>query len=125
MKLAILNTSIVTADGAFERHSLTLDQAKQFVGEALATDGIDSAVGHAATAEILSKLLEVPIPANRQQFAQLEGQAAIVFQLNGRIPEGAVLGIDEIEAIGYSFKLLVRLPDATLQPANLRDLFLL
>lgn len=126
MKLGILNTTIATTTGAYEIHDINLQQARQFVREAMAAEGIDSAVGHDASAAILTVLLGVEVPMNRQMFAQQELQGAIVLKLNGRIPEGAVLTeIDQIEAIGYSLKLMVRLPDASLQPASLGDLFVM
>jgi hypothetical protein len=56
----------------------------------------------------MSELLGVGVPVNRQQFAQEVEQLALVFKLNGRPPEGAVLTRQEIEEIGYSWKLLTR-----------------
>jgi hypothetical protein len=103
--LAILNTSILTSDGQYVMETITLDQAKQLVKDA---DSIDSAVGHVSTAEILTTLLDINIDVNRQMFEQQVNQTALVFKLNGRPPEGVVLSRDEIEAIGYSFKTLVR-----------------
>ena len=105
MKLAILNTSIATADGNYALRTITLDEAQFLVNEA---DGLDSAVGHAATAEILTRLLGVDIPVNRQQFAQQVGQKALVFKLSGRIPEGTILSLEEIENLGYELKVLER-----------------
>lgn len=104
MKLAILNTSILTNDGEYKLESISLEKAVAFTQ---ATD-IDSAVGHESTAQILTEILGVDIPVNRQMFAQEVGQKALVFKLNGRPPEGKILNREEIEAIGYSFKLLTR-----------------
>ena len=67
-----------------------------------------SAVGHDVTAQILTELLGVTVPVNRIQFQQEVGQDALVFKLNARAPEGKVLNREEIEAIGYSFKILTR-----------------
>ncbi|MFA9202195.1 MAG: STIV orfB116 family protein [Candidatus Nanopelagicaceae bacterium] len=124
MKLGILNTTIATTNGCYEIHELSLEQAREIVGKAMKADGIDSAVGHQASSDILTVLLGVDVPMNRQQFAQQPQQGAIVLKLNGRIPEGAVLTeVSEIESIGYSLKLMVRLPDACNQPSKLMDLF--
>jgi hypothetical protein len=103
--LAILNTSILTSDGQYVMETITLDQAKQLVKDA---DSIDSAVGHVSTAEILTTLLDINIDVNRQMFEQQVNQTALVFKLNGRLPEGVVLSRDEIETMGYSFKTLIR-----------------
>lgn len=124
MKLGILNTTIATTNGCYEIHEISLEQAREIVSKAMSADGIDSAVGHQASADILTLLLGIDVPMNRQQFAQQQNQGAIVLKLNGRIPEGAVLTeVSEIEAIGYSLKLIARLPDSCNQPCKLMDLF--
>ena len=102
--LAILNTSIVTVDGDYRLTSITLDDARALVREG----PIDSAVGHESTAALLTTLLGVDIPTNRQLFAQQIGQRALVCKLNGRPPEGKVLSREDLESIGYSFKILER-----------------
>lgn len=106
MALPLLNTSIITTDGNYERRTITLDDAldllKQHGGD------VDSAIGHQSTADILTILLGVPVPVNRQQFTQQPGQSALVLQLNGRPPEGTILDRDQVEAIGYELKLLTR-----------------
>lgn len=104
MKLGILNTSIATSDGVYTLRTIDLSEALDLVNGA----ELDSAVGHAATAEVLSSLLRVNVPVNRQEFAQQVGQKALVFKLNGRIPEGKVLKMDEIEQMGYVLKVLER-----------------
>jgi Domain of unknown function (DUF1874) len=107
MKLAILNTSIITAHGSFEYQPLGLDAAKLMIEEE-GQSGILSAIGHQSTAEVVSELLAADIPMNRIQFAQDVGQRAIVFKLAGRAPEGKILSREEIEEIGYDFSLLTR-----------------
>jgi len=104
MKLGVLNTSIITTDGQYSLESISLDQARTLVRE----NEIDSAVGHESTAQIMTTLLGVDVPVNRQPFAQQRGQAALVFKANGRPPEGQILSRQQLEEIGYSFKLLTR-----------------
>lgn len=106
-KLALLNTSILTAAGNYTLEDIALETAQQLVFEN--DDNLDSAIGHASTAEIMTTLLGVDIPVNRQMFAQDVGQAALVFKLNGRPEEGKILTVDDIERIGYKFQLLTRL----------------
>lgn len=103
LPLAILNTTIITADGDFSLKTISLDQAKDLVKNA---PSIDSAVGHQSTADILTTLLETKIEMNRQMFIQQPGQKALVFKLKGRPEEGKILTIEEIESIGYEFKAL-------------------
>lgn len=105
MKLGVLNTSIVTADGRYELRTITLDKAQKLAH----SNGLDSAVGHESTAAILTDLLQVEVPVNRQLFAQQVGQAALVFKLNGRPPEGRILTREELEKVGFTFKVLTRL----------------
>lgn len=107
MKLAVLNTSILTTEGTFTLKDITLEEARNLVTE----NEILSAVGHQSTADILTTLLETEVPMNRIQFAQETGQKALVFKLNGRPEEGKILTAEEIAAIGYKFQLLTKISD--------------
>lgn len=61
-----------------------------------------SAIGHQATAEILSILLERKIEVNRVEVKLDLNDRLLVFQLRKRLSEGEVLKTrDEIERIGY------------------------
>ena len=71
--------------------------------------GIVSAIGHAATADILSELLGIEIKANRIEFVQTVTDVALIFKLKARITEGKILNRAEIEEIGYDFGILRRL----------------
>ena len=104
MKLAILNTSILTTTGLFELQDITLEQAQQLVQD----NEILSAVGHQSTADILTTLLGTEVPMNRILFEQETGQKALVFKLNGRPEEGKILTSDEIHQMGFKFQLLTR-----------------
>lgn len=102
LPIAILNTTILTTDGDFTLKTISLDQAKELIQNR----EILSAVGHESTAQILTELLETEVPLNRIQFKQQSGQKALCFKLNGRPQEGTILTAEEIEKIGYEFKLL-------------------
>lgn len=104
MRLALLNTSILTTAGLYELQDISLDDARELVK----ANELDSAIGHASTAEIMSTLLGVEVPVNRQMFVQNVNQTALVFKLNGRPEEGKILSVEEIERIGYKFQLLTR-----------------
>lgn len=103
--LAILNTSILTAAGSYTLRDITVEEARELAED----NDLDSAVGHASTAQVMTALLGVEIPANRQLFVQQPGQQALVFKLNGRPAEGKILTAAEIEEIGYKFQLLTRI----------------
>lgn len=104
-KLGLLNTSILTNAGEYKLQDITLSEARRLVQ----TNELDSAIGHASTAMIMSKLLGTKVPVNRQMFSQKMGQQALVFKLNGRPEEGKILSAEEIEQIGYKFQLLTRI----------------
>jgi hypothetical protein len=110
MKLALLNTTIATTDGTYEIRTVDLETAQTIVQNYVEadTDWMDSAIGHDSTAQIMTELLGQVVPVNRQMFAQQPGQDALVFKLKGRAPEGVILGREEIEAIGYEFKIMTR-----------------
>lgn len=104
MPLALLNTSILTAEGTYTLRDITTEEARELV----ASNELDSAIGHVATALVMEQLLGIEIPTNRQLFVQQPGQQALVFKLNGRPAEGKILTAAEIEEIGYKFQLLTR-----------------
>lgn len=103
--ITILNTSILTNFGAYNYHSISLLDAQQIVEN----NPFQSAIGHQATADILTSLLGVTVPMNRIQYSQQQGDTALVFKLKGRAEEGKILTVAEIEEMGYEFGLLKRL----------------
>lgn len=105
MKLGLLNTSILTAEGTYTLRDITTDEARELV----ASSELDSAIGHVATALVMEQLLGTEIPVHRQVFTQQPGQKALVFKLKGRPAEGKILTAAEIEEIGYKFQLLTRI----------------
>jgi hypothetical protein len=74
----------------------------------LVIDGFHSAIGHPETAEVLSELLNTPVPVNRAEYIQQPGEKAIVFKLKSRVPAGTILSRQQIEEVGYEFGLLTR-----------------
>lgn len=103
--ITILNTSILTAYGSYNYEPISIQQAQQIVR----TNSSQSAVGHQATADILTSLLGVAVPMNRIQYSQGIGDVALVFKLKGRAPEGKILTVEEIEELGYEFGTLTRI----------------
>lgn len=104
MKLGMLNTSIVTTVGTYKMVNLSLDQAKDLAQKN--KDNILSAIGHDATAQVMSKLLGVDVPMNRIVFSQ----DVIVLKMKGRLPDDVKdLSIDDMYNIGFDLFLLTRL----------------
>ncbi len=108
MKLALLNTTIATTDGMYKITTIDLETARDIFHRSI--NDLDSAIGHESTAQLMNILLETDkVQVNRQQFSQQVNQTSLVFKLKGRAPEGVILGVEEIEEIGYEFKLMTRL----------------
>lgn len=102
--IVIFNTTILTDFGSYDYSEISLDEAKDLV-----KNGFRSAIGHQATCDVISKLLEVDIEMNRINYKQKDGETVLVFKLKGRPEEGKILTADEIEEIGYTFGLLKKL----------------
>ena len=72
--------------------SVNLDTVKDL----LLKRGFESAVGHQSTAEILTNLLGIEVPANRVSIRLQPGDTLIVFQIGLRLQEGQVLSREEL-----------------------------
>ncbi|WHH59515.1 YddF family protein [Petroclostridium sp. X23] len=105
LPIALFNGTVATTNGLYSIEDIDVENAKEYI----ARNGFISAIGHEATAEIMSDILCTNIPMNRIQFYQQVGQVAIVFKLNERPPEGVILNKEEIQRIGYSLKIMQRL----------------
>lgn len=108
--LYLLNAPVITAYGEFRFEPISLNAAREMVKHFIDSGKrIESAIGHSATAEILSELLEIEVKPSRIEICQQPGESAIVFRLRSRIGEGRILNRSEIEALGFEFGLLTRL----------------
>jgi len=105
LPIALFNGTVVTTNGLYRISDIDIYSAKQLVQE----HNIISAIGHKATAEIMTELLGVDIISNRIQFKQEITQIAIVFKLNERPSEGAILSKKEVLKVGYELKLMERI----------------
>lgn len=104
--LVLLNAPIMTADGVYTLRELELCQARDLVS----TRGFESAIGHEATAKLVSELLGIRCPMRRVTYRQQPGQTALVLRLGRRMEEGKVLSNRaELEEAGFSFAVLTRM----------------
>lgn len=102
--VGVLNTSIATVPGDYKLEVITLEQAREIAQSCV----LDSAIGHEATAQIMTAVLQTDVPFKRQIFQQQAGQRCIVFKIRGRVPEGTVLTLADINKMGYDLMLLTR-----------------
>jgi len=102
MAVYILNTLIVpvnfdeTPEAKVRLRRISVEEAR-----AILAGGFISAVGHEATAKLLSQLLGVEIPAIRQTIFMKPGDKAVHFFLKSRLPEGVVLGEEELKRLEF------------------------
>ena len=104
MKTILMNMAILVADGDYRLSSISLEQAKAELDR-----GFLSAIGHQSTADLLTTLLGVGVSMNRVTLGDEHfkvGQKAVILKPLKRPPEGAILTREQIEELGYEFKLL-------------------
>lgn len=104
-KVYLLNAPVLTSYGLFKFSPLSLEEAKAIVSQG----EFISAIGHEATAKILSFLLGVEVPMNRIAIKMEKGDRAIVFRLLTRIEEGKVLSEEEIMKLPWELCLLEKI----------------
>lgn len=109
-RLTFLNAPVVTAAGVFNYETLSPQAAQRLISDFQKSGReIVSAVGHEATAELMTRLLKFPVRFNRTEFNQSLEDVALVMRLKKRAPEGKVLCCEELEDIGYELGLLTRI----------------
>ena len=104
MKPILMSTPVLVVDGTYRLSSISIAEAKEIL-----KGGFISAVGHQSSAEMLSDLLELPVPMSRITLGEehfQKGQKAVVLKLLRRPPEGAILDIAQVKECGFAFKLL-------------------
>lgn len=100
-----MNTSILTSFGKFDYSPIDLSE----VVELMVNNDYQSAIGHESTAEVMTTLTGINVVMNRITVDMQVGDSAIVFKLNARPAEGAILNREELERIGFSWGILKRL----------------
>ncbi|MBP7796713.1 MAG: DUF1874 domain-containing protein [Elusimicrobiales bacterium] len=74
------------------------------VKELIATNALTFKIGHPSFAEILSKRFGCKIDSLREKVIINKGESAVVAQIiTSRLPEGKVLGVDELENTEIKF----------------------
>jgi hypothetical protein len=102
----LLNALIVPID--FERFpKVTVKIRKASIEEVrqLLQNDFVSAVGHQATADLLTSLLHIPVQFNRVAIKAAPGDVLIHFVLKTRVPEGKVLTLEELLELPFDFAI--------------------
>ena len=103
--LYIFNTTILTTPGlSYDSEIIDVGRARTIVKHFRGP--IVSAVGHQATAEIATLLLDHDVPMSRLAAEMRPDDWAICVKLRQRAPEGVVLTREQVEAIGYDLVFL-------------------
>ena len=108
MTTYLLNTPIITSYGEWKFEGpISTEQAKERV-----LSGFESAIGHDASAQFLSRLLGIDIPMNRIAISMQAGDTALVLRIKSRLPEGKILTQEEISLIPFELGWLKKLSDS-------------
>lgn len=104
-KLLLLNSPIVTGFGKYTWEECPTQNAIDLVHR----EDVElvSAIGHEATASLMSIILGVPVEVRRVKILMpYDGTSALVFRLLDRLPEGEVLDTEKLSILNYRFGLL-------------------
>lgn len=101
----VLNAAVVPNWGVFEYSPVSLDDVRKL----LSSEEFVSAVGHKATADVLSALTGIQIPVNRVQIKMSVGDISIIFKPAIRLEEGRILTQEELKELPYELGTLKRI----------------
>ena len=99
----ILNAAILTDWGIYEFIEYNENSMELDFSNAL------SAVGHAATAIILSHLFGIKIKENRIEIKMRKNECSLIFRLKVRPPEGKILSYEELQNYDYVLGILKKI----------------
>jgi Na+/H+ antiporter NhaB len=107
MTVYIINAPVLTSYGDWRfTGALSIQQARD-----LLRDGFVSAIGHQASATLLTQILAIDIPTNRISVTMQTGDQALILRLLQRLPEGVILTEQEMMNTPYELALLTKLAD--------------
>lgn len=105
MRLVIANAFSVNMLDRYAKlffNQVSVEEAKREVQEAAREGRLYSIVGHEGTAKLLSKLFEVEIPVNRENFKLTnDDDLLLVAVIPFRLAEGQVLSEEQIKQLSF------------------------
>jgi Domain of unknown function (DUF1874) len=104
-KYYFLNSTVITDTGLYDVTNISVSDVKTLVNKY----EIESCIGHAPTALLLSNMLDYKLAHNRIQIKTTVGFKAIIFKLEDRLEEGKVLTKNELLQLKYSFFSISRI----------------
>ena len=106
-KIFVSNAFSLSMLTSFPANLRVREVSVEDVKRLLRENSFTSAVGHQATADVLTRLLGTQIPFNRVQIQLNEGDVLVVFQLLTRLEEGKVLTEQELSKLQFKFLLVI------------------
>ena len=103
-QLYLLNSSVITDFGRYVYESIKIDTAAKMVKSM----EFISAIGHQASADVMTQQLGTFIPSNRTSINMQVGDQAIVFKLKERLDEGRTYTSAEMQIMQTEWGLLTR-----------------
>jgi len=106
--LYVFNSLIVPCDfSKSDKYTILLRKVEVEEAKKLIRDFTDfiSAIGHEATASLLTEILGVEIKTNRIAVKMNTGDRGLHFVLKERLPEGKILTREELEKLSYDLIL--------------------
>ena len=107
MKVAVLSSCKLNIDGSFWLRTMSVEEAKALAARA---EKVVSFIEDRVTAVNISILLEKDIKISRSQYLHPINQVALILKTDEPLPEGIVLSLEELQAKGAKFQVLIRLP---------------
>lgn len=83
-----------------------IEEIDNETAKTLIEPGFISAIGHEATAKVLSTLLGIEVKVNRIEITLTPNDTLVVFQVLQRLPEGTILSEEQLKTLKYKFYML-------------------
>lgn len=97
--LYLFNTTIMPNEGVFSCKKITTSEATELL---LQGDSAVSALGHQGSVDAFNALFKgLNCEMNRIQATMQKGDKAICLKVRGRLPEGSILTLEQLNEIGY------------------------